>query len=86
MHDPTPGASSAASAPAPAHGSPVSIAQTLHRIDPSVVVSAAQSAGFKMLGRSEVLANPADDRRAMVFDATIRRHTDQFLFKFQKKS
>jgi predicted methyltransferase len=67
-------------------GSPVSIAQTLHRIDPSVVVSAAQSAGFKMLGRSEVLANPADDRRAMVFDATIRRHTDQFLFKFQKKS
>lgn len=66
-------------------GTSVTIAQTLHRIDPSVVVSAAQSAGFKMLGRSEVLANPADDHNAMVFDATIRRHTDQFLFKFQKK-
>jgi predicted methyltransferase len=67
-------------------GASVTIAQTLHRIDPSVVVSAAQSAGFKMLGRSEVLANPADDRHVMVFDATIRRHTDQFLFKFQKKN
>jgi predicted methyltransferase len=67
-------------------GASVTIAQTLHRIDPSVVVAAAQSAGLKMLGRSEVLANPEDDHRVMVFDATIRRHTDQFLFKFQKKS
>ena len=37
-------------------------------------------------GRSEVLANPSDDHTAMVFDSTIRRHTDQFLFKFQKKN
>jgi predicted methyltransferase len=67
-------------------GTSVTIAQTLHRIDPSVVVSASQHAGFKMLGRSEVLANPSDDHTAMVFDSTIRRHTDQFLFKFQKKN
>lgn len=67
-------------------GASVTIAQTLHRIDPSVVVAAAQSAGLKMLGRSGVLANPEDDHRTMVFDATVRRHTDQFLFKFQKKN
>ena len=67
-------------------GTSVTIAQTLHRIDPSVVVSASQHAGLKMLGRSEVLANPSDDHTAMVFDSTIRRHTDQFLFKFQKKN
>lgn len=66
-------------------GAPVTIAQTLHRIDPSVVVSAAQSAGFKMLGRSNVLANPEDDHRLSPFDKDLRRHTDQFLFKFQKK-
>ncbi|MEQ1781529.1 MAG: methyltransferase domain-containing protein, partial [Hyphomonadaceae bacterium] len=67
-------------------GTSVTIAQTLHRIDPSVVVSASQHAGFKMLGRSEVLANPSDDHTVMVFESTIRRHTDQFLFKFQKKN
>jgi predicted methyltransferase len=34
--------------------------------------------------RSDILANPEDDRSKMVFDATIRRHTDQFLFRFRK--
>lgn len=65
-------------------GAPTSIAQTLHRIDPSVVVSSAQSVGLQMVSKSDVLANPSDDRTKMVFDATIRRHTDQFLFKFRK--
>ncbi len=65
-------------------GASVSVAQTIHRIDPSVVVSSAQSVGFHMVGRSEILANPADDRTMLVFDSTIRRHTDQFLFKFRK--
>jgi len=65
-------------------GAPTTVAQNLHRIDPSIVVSSAQSVGFKLLGKSDILANPADDRTKLVFDATIRRHTDQFLFKFQK--
>lgn len=67
-------------------GSPVTIAQTLHRIDPAAVVSMAQSAGFKMLGRSNVLANPDDNHNLSPFDKDLRRHTDQFLFKFQKKT
>lgn len=56
----------------------------IHRVDPAVVMASAQGAGFKLEAKSDILANPADDRSKMVFDATIRRHTDQFLFRFKK--
>jgi predicted methyltransferase len=65
-------------------GAPNSIAQTTHRIDPAVVLAAAKAAGLQFIDKSEVLANPSDDRTKMVFDATVRRHTDQFLFRFRK--
>lgn len=58
--------------------------QNVHRIDPAVVVASAQEAGFKLEAKSDVLANPSDDRTKMVFDATVRRHTDQFLIRFRK--
>jgi len=65
-------------------GAPTSTGQTIHRIDPAVVLKSAEAAGFRLEARSDVLANPNDDRTKMVFDATIRRHTDQFLFRFRK--
>jgi predicted methyltransferase len=65
-------------------GAPSSIAQTAHRIDPAVVLAAAKAAGLQYIDKSDVLANPSDDRSKMVFDATVRRHTDQFLFRFRK--
>ncbi|HVY89644.1 MAG TPA: hypothetical protein VG942_12295 [Hyphomonadaceae bacterium] len=65
-------------------GSPTTTGGTIHRIDPAIVLSLAQSVGLKYEDKSTVLANPADDRTKMVFDATIRRHTDQFLFRFRK--
>jgi predicted methyltransferase len=65
-------------------GAPTSIAQTTHRVDPAVVQAAARAAGLKFIDKSDVLANPADDRSKMVFDAGVRRHTDQFLFRFRK--
>lgn len=65
-------------------GAPTTTGQTIHRIDPAVVLASAKAAGFELIGQSDVLANPQDDRSKMVFDATIRRHTDQFLFKFRK--
>jgi predicted methyltransferase len=40
--------------------------------------------GFKLIGHSDVLANPKDDLTLKVFDPKIRHHTDQFIFKFQK--
>ena len=55
-----------------------------HRIDPAVVRSQVLAAGFRFAGASRVLANPADNHSANVFDPAIRGKTDQFVFKFKK--
>ena len=65
-------------------GAPTTTGATIHRIDPGVVLASAKAAGLAFVEKSDVLANPTDDRTKMVFDATIRRHTDQFLFRFRK--
>ena len=65
-------------------GAPSSTGDTIHRVDPAIVLAAAKAAGFRFDARSDILANPADDRAKMVFDPTVRRHTDQFLFRFVK--
>jgi predicted methyltransferase len=65
-------------------GAPTSTGQTIHRIDPAVVLASAKAAGLEFIDKSDVLANPSDDRSKMVFDASVRRHTDQFLFRFRK--
>jgi predicted methyltransferase len=62
----------------------VTTASTIHRVDPAVVLAAAKDAGFVYVEKSDILANPQDDRTKRVFDATIRRHTDQFLYRFKK--
>jgi predicted methyltransferase len=67
-------------------GAPTSIAQTTHRVDPAVVLAAAKAAGLELVDKSDILVNPSDDRTKMVFDAAIRRHTDQFLFLFRKRN
>jgi predicted methyltransferase len=66
-------------------GAPTTIAQTLHRIDPAVAMKLATDAGFKLEAKSALLANPQDDRTKPVFQPTIRRHTDQFLWRFKAK-
>jgi predicted methyltransferase len=62
----------------------VATASTVHRVDPAIVLAAAKAAGLVFVEKSDILANPSDDRTKRVFDATIRRHTDQFLFRFRK--
>jgi predicted methyltransferase len=69
-----------------AGAAPATTGQEIHRIDPAVVLASAKAAGFVLDAKSEVLANPTDDRTKMVFDASVRRHTDQFLFRFRKPS
>jgi predicted methyltransferase len=69
------------SAPA---GSGLQDTKTLHRIDPEAVKNEAIAAGFEYVGASDVLANPADARTAIVFDPSIRGKTDQFILKFRK--
>jgi predicted methyltransferase len=69
------------SAPA---GSGLADTKTLHRIDADVVKQEVTAAGFEFVGASDVLANAGDSRTAMVFDASIRGKTDQFILKFRK--
>lgn len=59
-------------------------AQTLHRIDPAHVLAAAKTAGLVYVDSSDILANPEDDRTKSPFAPDLRRHTDQFLFRFRK--
>ena len=62
----------------------VQTANTLHRIDPAAARKAIEEAGFKFEAESKVLDNPADDHTKGVFDASLRGHTDQFIYKFRK--
>ncbi|MBS0297943.1 MAG: class I SAM-dependent methyltransferase [Proteobacteria bacterium] len=69
---------------AAAPGSGVRDTNTLHRIDPAVVKQEVEAAGFKLESESKLLANAEDDHTKGVTDTSIRRHTDQFVFKFRK--
>ena len=65
-------------------GSGLAATNTTHRIDAAVVKKEVTAAGFIYEGESKVLRNPADPRTALVFDKSIRGHTDQFIYKFRK--
>jgi predicted methyltransferase len=65
-------------------GSGMRDTDTLHRIDPAIVKKQVTAAGFVFAGESDVLKNPADDLKKVVFDKAIRGHTDQFIYKFVK--
>lgn len=67
-----------------AAGSEVRDTETLHRIDPEVIVRSAQTAGFILESHSDLLRNPADAHTLRVFDATVRGRTDQVILKFRK--
>jgi predicted methyltransferase len=69
---------------AAAKGSGLRDVNTLHRIDPAFVKAEVLKAGFTFDGESKALANPADDHKLGVFDAALRGHTDQFVFRFRK--
>ncbi len=65
-------------------GSRLASTDTTHRIDPEVVKADMKAAGFRFVGESNALRNPADPHTALVFDASIRGHTDQFVYVFQR--
>jgi predicted methyltransferase len=56
----------------------------LHRIDPNVVKADFERAGFRLVGTSDILRNPADDHSLLVFDPKVKGKTDRVIFKFQK--
>jgi predicted methyltransferase len=65
-------------------GSGMRDTETLHRIDPAIVKQQLAATGFVFDGESDVLRNPADDHKRLVFDPAIRGHTDQFVYRFRK--
>jgi predicted methyltransferase len=65
-------------------GSGVRDTDTLHRIDPAVIVRSVEAAGFQLEASSDVLSNPRDTHELRVFDAPIRGHTDQVVLRFRK--
>ena len=69
---------------ADAAGTGIKDTGTLHRIDPAAVKSEVEAAGFKLVGQSDMLKNPADPHTATVFNPAIKGHTDKLLFKFRK--
>ncbi|MEO6151925.1 MAG: methyltransferase [Croceibacterium sp.] len=66
-------------------GSKLAATETLHRIDAAVVKADMAAAGFKFVGESRVLRNPADPRTKLVFDPSVRGKTDQFVYVFQRR-
>jgi len=69
---------------AAASGTGAALSPTLHRIEKQTVVSEVTAAGFRLVGESDILRNPADDHSKVVFDPAIRMKTDQFILKFRK--
>ena len=67
-----------------APGAAADVTVTLHRIEPWTVRREVEAAGFKFDSESSILANPTDPRTAIIFDKTIRGHTDQFILKVRK--
>ena len=65
-------------------GSSVRDTETLHRIEPEVIIEALRAGGFRLEARSELLRNAADGHRLRVFDPAIRGRTDQVVLKFRK--
>ena len=65
-------------------GSGVRDTETLHRIEPEVIVRTVEAAGFRLEAESDLLRNPQDTHRLRVFDPTVRGRTDQVILKFRK--
>ena len=67
-----------------ASGSTPDAAKTLHRIDPALIRSQVEKAGFVFESESSALRNAQDTHSVSVFDDTIKGHTDQVVYKFRK--
>lgn len=65
-------------------GSPRESGNSLHRIDPAIVEQEITAAGFSLAATSDLLSNPADDGKVIVFDKSIRGKTDRFIMRFVK--
>jgi len=64
-------------------GAPPATGESLHRIDPELVVSNMEAAGFIHEASSDILSNSDDDLTQMVFAEGIRGKTSRFVMRFR---
>ncbi len=64
-------------------GAPPETGDSLHRIDPALVIANMEAAGFVLDGQSDILRNPDDDLSQTVFAPGIRGKTDRFVMRFK---
>jgi predicted methyltransferase len=57
---------------------------SVHRIDPAIVIEQMNAAGFVLDGESDLLRSLTDDYAKSVFDPEIRGRTDRFVMRFRK--
>jgi predicted methyltransferase len=67
-----------------AAGAPRETGNTLHRIDPEIVIAELEEAGFVFEAKSNVLRNMDDDHNVHMATPDIRGKTDRFVFRFRK--
>jgi predicted methyltransferase len=60
------------------------VVEALHRIDPATIRADFERAGFVLEAESDLLRNPADDHSKLVFDPSIRGHTDRVVMRFRR--
>lgn len=65
-------------------GAPRETGNTVHRIDPGIVIADMQAAGFRLDAKSDLLRNMNDDYSKIVFDPELRGRTDRFVLRFVK--
>ena len=65
-------------------GTPASSGETLHRIDPAIVLREITAAGFTFDGETDILRNPDDDGTKPMWEEGIRGRTDRFVYRFVK--
>ena len=68
-----------------AAGVGASHAQSLHRIEPAVVRTEVEKAGFVLDAESTVVANKGDPHSIRVFDPAIKGGTDRFAYRFVRR-
>lgn len=66
-------------------GSGISATAKLHRIDEEWAVKDIESAGFKLVGTSDVLRNPKDSRDLDIWKKKFYHNTDRFVQLYVKK-
>lgn len=65
-------------------GSGNTLSSKLHRIDEEWTISDIESAGFKLLSKSDILRNPKDDRTLDIWNKKIFHKTDRFIHLYEK--